>query len=152
MDNLTQKTSGGKFTKGDFKPAPADTYKVKMIDSSITPTKNGKAVKAVFEIQGGEYGAKTDETGKKLGGTRIFHYFNIENPSTKAVEIANKQINKLLSATANTDTVESLGAEYGKLNELAKDVPFLAKVDIQEYTDKTGALKKSNVIKYFGTK
>ncbi len=152
MENLTQKTSGGKFTKGEFKPAPADTYKVKMIDSSITPTKSGKAVKATFEIQGGEYGAKTDSSGKKLGGTRIFHYFNIENPSAKAVEIANKQLNRLLSATANTDTVESLGMEYEKINELVKDVPFLAKIEIQEYTDKTGAQKKSNVIKYFGSK
>lgn len=150
MENLTQKING-KFTT-PYQPASAGEYKVRMIHSEIVPTKAGKAVKATFEIVDGERGVKVDSTGKVTPGTKIFKYFNIEHPNLKTVDISNKEIDKLLLVTKSGSTLSDIGNDYGSLMNLAGQVPFIAVIDINEYTAKDGTLKKSNNIKYFKTK
>jgi hypothetical protein len=73
----------------DFPPLPAGVYAVQMVDSDLRVTKdgNGKYLRAVLEVIGGEY------TGRKF-----FDNINLENPSTTAVEIGHRRFSQICHA------------------------------------------------------
>lgn len=96
-----------------FTPFPAGDYPSKVVETGVhnTAKKNGKYIKIKFEILQGEF-----------KGRFVWTNLNIVNPSTVAVEIAQKELATLCRAVGKAviqDTQELHG------------IPFLMKVKIK---------------------
>jgi len=120
------------YTKGDFKPVPEADYMVRMNRVEEKPCKNGKMVKASFQIVNGDHKNRL-----------IFQNFLVEHTNPKAVEIGMDQLNKYLKAVGLENGLEDIGHDRTQL-ETYTEIPFIAHVKEtapQEYTAKDGSTK-----------
>lgn len=80
----------------DFEAIPADWYLSKIVDSEMkqTSNQNGYYLQLVWEIMQGDYAKR-----------KVFQRLNLVNPSTQAVEIANKFLKSICEATSTPGPV-----------------------------------------------
>lgn len=73
----------------DFSPVPAGWYDAQIVDSDLKATRagNGHYAALTYEILKGEF-----------KGRRVFVNLNLDNPSEKAVSIAQKQLSSICRA------------------------------------------------------
>jgi len=102
------------------------TYEVQVKTAEVVNTKNGKAIKTLFTVD---------------GGSGIFHYFNIENTNAKAQQISLAQLKTFLIGAGHFNP-EELNSTQDMIG-----LKCAAKVSIRK-SDQYG---DSNVISYFKT-
>lgn len=74
----------------DFSPIPTGEYQALIVESDMKPTKknDGQFLELVHEITEGDF-----------KGRKVWANLNLDNPSAKAVEIANRQMASIREAT-----------------------------------------------------
>lgn len=111
MSNDISEAMGGDFDPNSvepttgFDPIPAGWYLVSIDDAKVVDTKkkDGKRLTLEETVLGGDY-----------NGRKVFHGINLSNPSTKCVEIGQRELASLgqaLGLAAITDSAELLGRQ-----------------------------------------
>lgn len=130
------------FTEG-FEPLPEGDYLVRMNRVTFEPCRNGKMVKAGFQVVNGDY-------AKRL----VFENFLVEHSNPKAEQIGKERLEKYLGAIGVEGGLDAIGHDYNKLEEYL-ETPFIASLKIEgerEYTAKDGSTQTAsatNKIKSF---
>ncbi len=116
-----------------FEPIPADEYQMQITNSDlkVTSKKDGKYVKLEFTVMAGEF-----------KGRKVWQNLNIINPSSQAVEIAQKELATICRACGKAqiqDTQELHG------------IPMFVKIGIKPPKGDYPAGNKINGYKSAGT-
>lgn len=87
-----------------FEPIPKDNYVLQIVESDYKPNsnRNGHFLSLKMEVQEGEY-----------KGRIIYRNLNLDNPSSKAVEIANKELATICRACSKTRGIEDSEELHG---------------------------------------
>jgi hypothetical protein len=98
----------------NFDPVPKGLYRLRCLEAKEKATNNGKGVyiSAQFEIVEGPYAKR-----------RVFHNFNIENPSEQAQRIGRSQVSAWARACGKPNA--------GSTDQLL-EVPFMARLGVEE--------------------
>jgi len=91
--------------KSDYEPLPEGIYNLSIEEAHVQDTKagTGQYIRVVFLVQ--------DE---KFKDRKVFHNFNIKNPSEKAVEIGLSQLKSMLLSAGKSDpNLEKVEDLYG---------------------------------------
>lgn len=82
----------------DFAPLPSGEYPAIITDSEMKPTKNrnGQYLELTYQVTDGP-----------LKGRLVWERLNLDNPSAKAVEIAQRSLNSLIAALGLTQVQDS---------------------------------------------
>ena len=131
------------MSRPEFQPLESGDYLVRMNRFEQKPTKNGKGeiISAGFEVVSGD-----------SKGRLVFHNFLVSHANPKAQEIGMDQLDKYLKAVGSS--LESINNDTTLLEQWT-EIPFIARVDVEEpkeYTAADGTTKTSkarNVIKNF---
>lgn len=81
-----------------FEVIPAGKYKVQIVDSDMRPTKNGEGQYLWLEME---------ILDGPFANRRLWDRLNIVNPSTQAVEIAQRQLSAICHATGKLSVSDS---------------------------------------------
>lgn len=98
----------------DFSAIPAGEYTAKIVESDYveTKSKDGHILKLTFEIQ-----------DKEFKGHKFFVNLNLDNPSEKAMEIANNELGTICDA---------VGKAMVKKSEELHGVPMTVKLGVKD--------------------
>lgn len=98
----------------DLAPFPVGEYTMQIVDSDVKPTKNnnGHYAELVFEVTEGE-----------CKGRKVWTRLNLDNPSPKAVEIAQRELSAICHAAGVLQVNDTQALHYK---------PMLVRVDIEQ--------------------
>jgi hypothetical protein len=87
----------------DFSAIPAGEYLAQIVDSDMKPTKNnnGQYAELTFEIMEGEFKSR-----------RVWARLNLDNPSAKAVEIAQRDLSAICRAVGKLQIRDTQELHY----------------------------------------
>jgi hypothetical protein len=87
----------------DFSAIPAGEYLAQIVDSDMKPTKNnnGQYAELTFEIMDGEFKSR-----------RVWARLNLDNPSAKAVEIAQRDLSAICRAVGKLQIRDTQELHY----------------------------------------
>lgn len=87
----------------DFSPIPTGEYVAQIIDSDVKPTKanTGHYAELTFEVTTGDY-----------KGRRVWARLNLDNPSAKAVEIAQRELSAICHAAGKLKIADTQELHY----------------------------------------
>lgn len=126
----------------DFDAIPGGEYIGKITESeqAQTKSKNGHFLKLTFQITQGEFKER-----------KLWSNLNLDNPSAKAVEIANRELATIMKACGKVAVEESEdlhGIEMTlKVVEKAKTANYPASNEIKNYSPLSGVAVPSNSAK-----
>ncbi len=103
MANISNLYNPQAEAQADFSAIPTGEYPAVIVDSDLKPTKknDGQYLELVHEITDGEF-----------KGRKVWANLNLENPSVKAVEIANRQMASIREATGVLNPTDSQQLHY----------------------------------------
>lgn len=122
-------------TENPFAPIPAGKYNVEIVDSDLVATKlgDGHYLKLTFSVMDGDY-----------AGRYIWANLNVDNPNPKAVEIAERELARIIEAVDVTNSEGEPG--FDDTQEL-HGIPLSGMVKIKPAS---GGYEASNTISNFG--
>lgn len=97
---------------GNFDPLPPGSYKVQCESAEVKKTakKNGHYINAKLKV-----------VGDKYNGRYLFHTFNIDNPSAKAVQIGKAELKKfIMSSGVLEQAVNNVSIPSGLTNMIVE--------------------------------
>lgn len=103
MANISNLFNPDAEAQADFSAIPTGEYPAVIVDSDLKPTKknDGQYLELVHEITAGEF-----------KGRKVWANLNLDNPSVKAVEIANRQMASIREATGVLNPTDSQQLHY----------------------------------------
>jgi hypothetical protein len=103
MANISNLYNPEAEAQADFSAIPTGEYLAVIVDSDMKPTKknDGQFLELVHEITAGEF-----------KGRKVWSNLNLDNPSVKAVEIANRQLASIREATGVLNPTDSQQLHY----------------------------------------
>jgi hypothetical protein len=115
----------------DFTPLPSGEYPVMVTDSDVKPTKagNGHYLELTLQVIDGP-----------MKGRLAWSRLNIDNPSAKAVEIANRELKSICEAIGHTDQVTDSAVLHNR--------PMIARIEYVK-ADGVKTQKDGNEVKAY---
>jgi hypothetical protein len=103
MANISNLYNPEAEAQADLSAIPTGEYLAVIVDSDMKPTKknDGQFLELVHEIMDGEF-----------KGRKVWANLNLDNPSVKAVEIANRQLASIREATGVMNPTDSQQLHY----------------------------------------
>jgi len=114
MANIATLFNPDAEAQADFSAIPTGEYPAVIVDSDLKPTKanNGQYLELVHEITAGEF-----------KGRKVWANLNLDNPSVKAVEIANRQMASIREATGVLNPTDSQQLHYKPMTIRVEFIP-----------------------------
>lgn len=114
MANISNLFNPDAEAQADFSAIPTGEYLAQIIDSDLKPTKknDGQYLELVHEITAGEF-----------KGRKVWANLNLDNPSVKAVEIANRQMASIREATGVLNPTDSQQLHYKPMTIRVEFIP-----------------------------